>query len=498
MKKTRILFLIAFVLMCLPAGAQVLKGSYFLDNSVNRHKMNPAFAPRANYFQLPVIGNVGFGAYSNLEITTFTYPVGDKLGTFLHPSVSVKDFDRNLPAHPHFDLDFSTNILSFGFYTSQKSFWTFELDTRFLIDVDLPRDLFMFVKKGAGTTGENYNVGNINMYATGGVQAALGYSRNIVKGLRGGFKFRFIAPLAYAGLNLENVSLSTASDKWTISTEGYAYSAVNGLDMNLPEGETVPSPSFDLNKFISGKALAGYGYSVDLGFEYKMEVGSAFDGLAVSFAVTDLGQIFYKNDLVSAYKTSGKAEWVGFQNVTLDSEIAFEDALNGFVDQLGNLVNISEMEHPHIFERSTMPRVYLGVEQPFLKRSMSVGLLYSARVSHSYTRHELTASYNLKPCKWFALGLNYSFLNTTRSLGWMLELTPKAGPTIYFGGDYFPVEYARVPMAESLLGEMPLQVPQVNLTDWILPTSSRFNLCFGIAFNMGSKYVNPKKEKKNR
>ena len=78
----------------------------------------------------------------------------------------------------------------------------------------------------------------------------------------------------------------------------------------------------------------------------------------------------------------------------------------------------------------------------------------------------------------------------------MLELTPKAGPTLYIGGDYFPMEYARAPLAEGLLGEFPLQIPQLNLTDWILPTSARINLNFGIAFNLGSKYVNPKKSKK--
>ena len=85
------------LLMPLMAGAQVLKGSYFLDNSVNRHRMNPAFAPRANYLQLPGLGNTSVGALSNLEIPTFLYPVDGQLATFLHPSVSVKDLSDNPP-----------------------------------------------------------------------------------------------------------------------------------------------------------------------------------------------------------------------------------------------------------------------------------------------------------------------------------------------------------------------------------------------------------------
>ena len=47
---------IIFIAMPLMAGAQALKGSYFLDSSLNRHEFNPAFAPRANYFQMLGIG----------------------------------------------------------------------------------------------------------------------------------------------------------------------------------------------------------------------------------------------------------------------------------------------------------------------------------------------------------------------------------------------------------------------------------------------------------
>jgi hypothetical protein len=145
-----------------------------------------------------------------------------------------------------------------------------------------------------------------------------------------------------------------------------------------------------------------------------------------------------------------------------------------------------------------MPRIYAGVELPFLKRTMSVGLLYSARFSHSYARHELTASYNITPCRWFALGLNYSFLNTTRSMGAVLELTPKAGPCLFVGMDYFPMEWAHAPVLESMLGEAPQMLGKFGFKTWAVPTSTRINLNFGLSFNLGSKHVNPKKEKKTK
>ena len=495
MRKNNIL--VALVLLMIPAfaGAQVLKGSYFLNSSVNSHKMNPAFAPRANYFQLPGIGYTGFGMYSNLDLPLLTYPVDGKLGTFLHPSVSVDQFRRDLPKHLHLDMDMETTILSFGGFNKKKAFWNFTIDTRVMADVDLPSDLLLFMKQGMGTESHKYNIGNINAYATGALQASFGYSREWIKGLRAGFKVRAIAPMAYVGLNLEDVSLTTGADKWTVNTNGYLYTSMAGLDVKMSDGSL--GTDFDMNKFLSNKGLAGFGYSVDLGVEYTLEIGCPVDGLAFSLAVTDLGQIFYKKDCVSAFKNEGSMDWIGF-HVDENLNVNVDEAMADLESKASGLFNLSEMEHPQMFERSTMPRLYAGVELPFLKRTMSVGLLYSARFSHSYARHELTASYNLTPCKWFALGLNYSFLNTTSSMGAMLEFTPKAGPCLFLGMDYFPMEWASAPLLESVLGEAPSLFKSMGFKTWTVPTSTRFNFNFGLAFNLGSKYVNPKKEKKNK
>ena len=310
MKKNKILLAVIMFMLPLFAGAQVLKGSYFLDNSINRHKMNPAFAPRANYFQLPAVGSVGAGVYSNLDVPLLAYPVGDKLGTFLHPSVSLAQFRRDLPKHIHMDADVDMTILSFGGFNKKKAFWNFTIDTRVMADVDLPSDLFLFLKQGVGTQSQKYNIGNVNAYATAAVQAAFGYSREWAKGLRAGFKVRAIAPVAYLGLNLEDVSLMTGTDKWTVNANGYLHTAMHGLDIRMPSGQgSMPEFGFDMNRFLSNRVLAGFGYSVDLGLEYTLEVGSPVDGLAFSFAVTDLGQIVYKKNCMSAFKK--QVAWTG-------------------------------------------------------------------------------------------------------------------------------------------------------------------------------------------
>lgn len=485
MKRIHIYTAIIMLMMPVLAGAQALKGSYFLDNSMNRHRMNPAFTPRANYFQLAGIGNLGIGTVTNLDIPTFFYPQNGQLLNFLHKDVSVDQFSKALPQHPHLDADLNTTLLSFGFFTKRKSYWTFDLDMRVMADVDLPRDLFMLLKKGAATSGESFNVGNVNAYASGAVQAALGYSRDIIKGLRAGVKARFIAPVAYMGLNLENVRLTTGRDKWNVSTEGYAHAAMLGLDLSLLEGETMPDFGFNPDRMLSEGVLAGWGYSFDLGVEYKYEMEGAFNGFTVSAAVTDLGQIFYSKDAVHSFSSRGSVDWVGFQDISMNNT-DFEAALDDLASSAEDLLNLEEMKSESSLMTSSMPRLYAGVEVPFLWNTMSVGLLYSARFSHSYARHELTASYNLKPCKWFGLGLNWSFLNTMQTLGWIIEFTPKVGPTFYIGGDYLPVSFARAPLLDKWAGKEMME--SMGLDGWYLPMSLRLNLNFGIAFTLGSKY----------
>lgn len=485
MKRITILIVFALFMMPVLAGAQALKGSYFLDSSLNRQDMNPAFAPRANYFQMLGIGNLGAGAMTDIDIPSLMYPRDGKLVTFLHPSVSVEEFDKAFPKHPHLDADLSTTILGFGTYTKRKSFWTFDVDVRANVDADLPGDLFRFLKMGTGTSGRSFNVGNINVYAMAGIQASLGYSRNIFKGLRIGVKARAIAPLGYAALNLENVRLTTGTDKWNLSTEGYVHAALQGLEVNLPKDQMMPEVGFDLEKCLRNKVLAGFGYSFDLGLEYRLETGCLLDGLTVSAAVTDLGRIRYKQDALHSFTSSGSVDWAGIQNVTMDTD--FESVINDFIEGAKNsLFNLSEIEHGGSLARSTMPRFYAGVEVPLCTPRVTVGMLYSARKSHSYLRDELTASLNLTAGKWLALGLNYSFLNTTRSMGCILEFTPRIGPAFYIGCDYIPAEWA------------PLGFDIDALPDFItkVPTSLRLNLNFGIAFHTGGKTTkNPKKPK---
>ena len=439
---------ITFPLLC---GAQALKGSYFLDNSLNRHELNPAFAPRADYVQLLGIGNAGMGMSGNTALSTFFYPKNGELLTFLHPEVSAGEFDKALPKNPGVSAEFSTTLLGFGFYTGKKSYWTFDLDLCVSEDATIPRELFMFLKKGPGVSGQSFNVGQFNADLYGGLQAAVGYSRDIFKGLRVGAKARLIAPFASVSINMDKMILSASPDKWSLDMGGNIRAALNNVDL------TKPSDEIYLWDLLKGNPLSGFGYSFDLGAEYVLELGTLVDGLSVSAAITNLGQIIHKGSSVSTYKMTNYMEFTDVQD--------FEKILD-------TKPELSEMKNDGSLTRPTVPEVYLGVEMPFLKKMMSVGLLYSARLSRNYTYNELMLSYNLNPCKWFAFGVNYSFLSGADALGFLMEFTPRVGPAFYIGCDYFPTTYASLPISSEIK---------------MLPLSMKLALNFGIALHIGGK-----------
>ncbi len=459
-------FALAAILLLLPmmVGAQTLKGSYFLDNSLNRNKMNPAFSPNVDYFQIPAIGNFGIGLYSNLGLNTFLFPGGDQLYTFLNQNVTFEQFDKMLAKNPYLDINADINLINFGWGWG-RGYWTFDMGIKVTGDIDLPRDLFTFLKKGSALPGE-YNIGAIKANALASAYVSLGYSRDfsdLVPGLSAGLRVRGIVPAGYVGANINQVTLSTSPDIWTLKTDGTLHTAVNGLIIMDEDGTL--HPDFDFTQL----GIPGWGFSVDFGAEYKLRFDGFINGVDFSFAATDLGTMFYNEASINAYKSSGSVEWTGLELSSL-MEGNGGDVLNDLYDDFMKLLVLEEMEDKGTIISATTPSFYVGAEMPFCYDKMSIGLLYSARKSFTKTRHELTVSYNLNPCHWFAFGVNYSFLNTTQTLGWIIEFIPRIGPSLYIGSDYFFCEFAKAPDGFMLP---------------ILPMSMRFNLQLGISFTLG-------------
>lgn len=467
MKKLFSTLIAALALTCATASAQALISSYFLDNSQLRNRLNPAFAPRSNHFGLPVLSNTGVGLYGNIGPADFLYPKDGKLYTFLNKNVTVEEFASRLATNPGLDLDFNTDILNFGFYTSPGSYWSFDMGLQLNASVGVPHDLFIFLKQGMSQASNTYSLSGFNVFADANIYAAIGHSRdlsNVVPGLSIGAKVKFLASLASVGMDLGKSSLQLSEDAWKVNVDATGTIAAPYLKMTAPtEAGTLPSFAFDQSKI----SPAGFGFAVDLGAAYRLSVGSVVDGLTFSFSALDLGAIFYKASNVQRLVSKNSASYIGFNDIAIGEDANFDQMIEGLKNDFLKLADFQEAAAEKM-SLSTCPKIYAGVEMPFVHDMMSVGLLYSGKFGRRQAVNELTLSYNLNPCKWFNLGISWSFLNSWKTLGWVMELTPKAGVSFFVGSDY------------TFFQVMPTYMLPVDKV-WA-------NARFGLNFTLGSKH----------
>lgn len=464
MKRLYRIALVAFIaLMPYIAGAQTLRGSYFLENSLQRHKLNPAFAPRANYFSIPALGNIGLDVTSNVGLSNFVFPKNGELYTYLNNNVSVEEFENKLPKNPYLGLDVDTDLLNFGFYINKTDFITFDLTTRIDLKTNMPKDLFMFTKRGMATTSETYDLGGFDIFSTAAVKASIGYSKDLneyVKGLRVGAKLNFATGLNYIQMSIEEASIYASADKWEVKSQANGHIASSFLKLQEIDSESVLETDF------SNLAPVGFGMGLDLGAEYVLNIGSIVDGMTFSASVQNLGFFTFGKKNTQTLTSKGGTTFEGFNGITI-TDFDIEDTMTDLTDDLMDVANY-KLVASEGFSISPRPTLNLGVEMPFVNNLMSVGALYTVRGGYGKAWNELTLSYNLTPAKWFNFGLNYSFLNTAKSMGWIIEFTPKAGVNFFLGSDYtfFAVTPQFVPINELCA-----------------------NLRLGLSFMLGSKHA---------
>ena len=482
--KIRILLLTMICLFPLLAGGQALKGSYFSEMSVLRNKMNPAFVPRSSYLTIPVIGNTGFGISGNVGLSNFLYPAGDgSLQTFLHPDVSSATFFGKLPANPHLDIDVDTDIFNVGFFTGPKSFWSIGLGVKVDGEVNLPKSMFAFLKNGAETDPQTYNIRNLSVIANAYAELSVGYSHDMsdfVKGLSIGGRVKLLAglggvfpeirlKLGRGDLRVNNLDLTMSSDVWNVRADATGYLMLKGMDV-YKTGDRQYGSRFDSSQI----GLAGMGAAMDLGAEYRLYINGFFDYIKFSAAVTDLGFLSFSSKAVQKFQTSGNVEYTGVNDIQLGQDMNLQETFNGIKDQFLEILDLQEVAAEKVTSR-IRPQLFVGVELPILWDNMCVGLLYNAKFGYTSTRNELALALNARPKDWINFGVNYSMLNTWKSLGWILEFIPKSGVGFFIGSDYFMLQRAKLPIGESSLAILP--VNQAN-----------FNLRFSFHIAMGKNY----------
>lgn len=479
MKKLYIIMLAA--ILCIPAAAQNFNSAYFLDGYKYRHRLNPAFASTRSYFGLPAISGTSISVQSNLGMSTFLYPYNGQLTTFMNGSVNADEFLGKLNKNNTLGVDLSTNILSIGAW-GKKGFTTVELGIRSSTSLNLPKDLFEFMKNAGAKS--SYDISNLGVRSRNYLELAVGHSHQVTKHLNIGAKVKFLLGIASVNARIDQMNITMNENEWSIKANGNLAASVPGLVIptKAESGAEITSPSMadeldfsnigfgdmDVNSILSG---VGYGAAIDLGAEYRF--GGILKGLNVSAAILDLGFISWGNTLNA---TTGENGWSfsGFDNISFEegSDNSIGKQFEAMGDDLANMIVFRKDQSTKGSTEMLSCTVNLAAEYelPFY-RKLSAGFLFSSRIAGPYSKNEGRFFANLSPAKWFGLSASYGISNFGSSMGAIINFD-LPGLGLFVGTDY--VFWNVTPPLEGIGIGLPYN--KLNL-----------NLNFGLTFNL-SRY----------
>ena len=360
----------------------------------------------------------------------------------MSPNVSASEFLGKLHNNNHINADVSETILSTGF-RAFKGFNTVTIGVRSSVGVNLPKDLFTFMKLGQTGPDTRYDFSDVQVNANAVAEIALGHSHKINKKLEVGAKVKFLLGLANVAARIDRMDIEMNQDHWSIDAIGSIEMAA-GSGLYVPtKGETDPTcvpaerdlidwENIDYDSF----GLAGSGFGVDLGATYQL-----LPDLQLSASLNDLGFIHWNNAVKGE---TGAKPWSfdGFHDIYLGNDDNYqgnnkiEDQWDNIVDGLDELVNFHRVSDKSGYTKALHATLHIGAEykMPFYKK-LTGGFLFTSYFGGCMSFQEGRFFANVKPARWFDATINYGASTFGSSLGWMLNFHPR-GFNFFIGSDH--------------------------------------------------------------
>jgi hypothetical protein len=414
------------------AWGQAVKTSYFMDKSIERTALNPAFTPERSYFSIPVLGsvNAGFGT-NGLTVGNFLFPgKNGKLVTGFDGSIAADKFPGRLPKHNILDVEAGFDIVRGGWYHN-RSFWSYNIGLRNVTSVNIPRSLFEFVKNGSSEKG--YNMSGMTIDELLYLEIGVGYARPVNDRLTVGGRLKVLPGLANVRAKFNRLNATLAGDVWSVTSEAELRTSINGVTMKEKEDEQ--GRYVDLGKFDSklNPGISGMGAGVDLGASYRL-----LDNLVLSASVLDLGFINWNRESTETAHATGEVIFNGFDMPVGDGDdqTSVGDQIKDLGEDAKSLVRFRKGT-PAARTTALATSLLLGGEYTLLDGKIGFGMLYSTRFYAAGALSELTASTNFQPASWFGASISYSMLRGYNTCGLALNFSP-GGFNFFVGTDYIP------------------------------------------------------------
>ena len=465
MKTTIRLTLAAFSFMLTaPAFAQQFSSSYFMEGSLYRHELNPAFEAPQNYFSFPLLGNVNMSVKGNLGVSDVLFNRNGKTVTFLHPDVSPSEALNNINDNNKLIDEFRLPVIAIGF-SAWNGFNTIGINLRTMGGIHFGKDLFDLTKN---LQNQNYNIGGAGINEQAFLEVALGHSHKIDEHWTVGGKLKLLFGGARVNTELEDLQLNMEDPhRWTATAHASAEVNIKGIEftekhanykddsrntrIDPATGERYGYNTVDEIKFNS-PGLGGFGAALDLGAVYDFK--ELVPGLKASIGVLDLGFIHWNESHVIE-NNGDKFEFEGFQNIRVKEGDNNNKTLNDQIEDLGDRIeDLYRLENKGNEGGKTYGigiTLNVGVEYALpVYDKVRFGLLSTTRFQGDYTWNEERLSVNYAPCNWFDMNVNGGIGTLGPCFGWMLNLHP-IGFNFFIGMDhtFFKVAKPFVPLRSN-------------------------------------------------
>lgn len=424
--------------------AQFLRSSYFMEGSQYRLQLNPALAPNKGYVNIPVIGNVNAGFYSNsLGLSDFTDIIKNSDDADYFTS---DKFMNKLKPFNEIGINAGTDIASAGWWRG-KNFWSFNLGVKVNGGAKVPKELFHFLRDMTGSESNDYTNYirdfsheelNINAYT----ELAAGYARQINERLNVGGRAKLLLGVGNMNIKVHNATIETkltgvpqdinwedASVEELSKAKGTADIIVDaeldysfkGINLITNENGYIDDVKFESKDL----GVAGVGAAIDLGVSYRV-----INNLTLSAAILDLGFIKWSKGCTE--KAFTNTDDLHFNSDKPEDIERFADIVGSNKALNFDLLKLTfDSEQKKSRTTSLATSLVLGANYD-INSKISVGALFTEYMSKPKSQTELTLSLNLHPKNSIDFTFSYSPIMCSGS---SFGLAARLGP-LFIGTDY--------------------------------------------------------------
>lgn len=473
--------LLLFGALC--AKAQDFATGYFLGGYQYAYRMNPAFPSEHNFFSLG-LGQFGGNIQSDFGFSDFVKKnAAGQYVLFLNNDISTDDFMSGFNNGLNkFELSTNLNLLTRGHWNKEKhAMSTFDVAIRSTTRMDLPYDLFYFLKDGTATRNQ-FEFGGTGVTSRNYLELAYGVTKIIKNKVNYGFRIKGLVGLANASMHMDKLSVDMSTSNWQIDAKGTLSGSVPFASLGVDENGYYDYSKIQMETAKLTKNL-GIGVAGDFGLSINI-----FPWFTISGAILDFGVVNWVDEIVGSVSNVS----------TFDSSKATdEDQFSQFLKSLSGIYKFKADPAPENAKIAggtweKLPyRINAGAELriPFLQW-ISLGALYTMyNGDFSFNKDELLLSANVTLLNFLSVSASSKLGNFGKTFGGAINIHPGLF-NLFAGIDVIPTKLLNI---GGLFENIPASVkPYV-----MVPADDlNLNAYVGLSFALGKRQIDYRKMSK--